>query len=81
VRVSVTRIRLAAPDLVRRAGLPPPAEPSILITGRLAPGADPPPGRGGRLVTSMALVLPPETVGAIVAREFEAVIGIRGAGS
>jgi hypothetical protein len=29
----------------------------------------------------MALVLPPETVGTIVAREFEAVIGIRKAGS
>jgi hypothetical protein len=81
VRVRVTRMRLAAPDLARRAGLPLPAEPSILLTGRLAPGTVPQPGPGGRRVTPMALVLPPETVGTIVAREFEAVIGIRKAGS
>ena len=81
VRVRVTRMRLAAPQLARQAGLPVPAEPSILLTGRLAPGAVPPPGQGGRLVTPMALVLPSETVGAIVAGEFEAVIGIREAAS
>jgi len=81
VHVSVTRMRLAEPDLARKAGLPPPAAPSILLTGRLLPGTAPPPGPGGRLVTPMALVLPPVTVGAIVGREFEAVIGIREAGS
>lgn len=82
VRVRVTRMRLAAPGLARQAGLPPPAGPSILLTGRLAPGTAPPPGPGGgRLVTPMALVLPSETVAAIVGREFEAVIGIREAGS
>lgn len=80
-RVRVTRMRLAQPGLARQAGLPPPAEPSILLTGRLAPGAVPPPGQGGRLVSPVALVLPSETVGDIVAREFEAVIGIREARS
>jgi hypothetical protein len=81
VRVRVTRMRLASPELARQAGLPPPAEPSILLTGRLAPGVVPPPGPGGRRVTPVALVLSSETVGAIVAREFEAVIWIREAGS
>jgi len=65
-----------------RSQLAPPAQPSILLTGRLAPGAvTPPSGRTGRLVTSMALVLQSEPVGAIVVREFEVMLGTRQAGS
>src|SRR5207244_11179636 len=77
VRVRVTRMRLAAPDLARRAGLPPPAGPSVLLTGRLAPGTVPPPGAGARRDTPMARVLPPVAVGDIVARDVEAGIGHR----
>ena len=83
-QVSVTgaRAQLADPGAVRRAGLAQPAQPSILLTGRLAPGAlGPPPGRKRRLITSMALVLRSEPVGAIVVREFEVMLGMRTAGS
>ena len=82
VSITGARVRLADPGLVRKAGLAPPAQPSILLTGRLAPGAvTPPSGRTGRLVTSMALVLQSEPVGAIVVREFEVMLGTRQAGS
>jgi hypothetical protein len=83
-QVSVTgaRAQLADPGAVRRAGLAQPAGPSILLTGRLAPGAlGPPSGRKRRLTTPMALVLRSEPVGAVVVREFEVMLGMRTAGS
>ena len=82
LRVVATRVRLATPGPVLQAGLPEPAEPSILLTGRLAPGAVlPPPGSGEPLVMPMTLVLRSEPVGAIVIHEFEVMIGMQRAGS
>lgn len=82
VRVTGARVQLADPGPVRRAGLAQPAQASILLTGRLAPGAiGPPSRRNRRLVTSMALVLPSEPVGAIVVREWQVMLGTRQAGS
>jgi hypothetical protein len=80
--VSGARVQLADPGPVRRAGLAQPAQPSILLTGQLPPGAiRPPPGRSRRLVTSIALVLPSEPIEAIVAREWDVMLGTRTAGS
>ena len=82
LRVMATRVRLATPGPVLQAGLREPAEPSMLLTGRLAPSAVlPTAGSGERLVTPMTLVLRSEPVGAIVIREFEVMIGMQRAGS
>jgi hypothetical protein len=82
IRVTGTRVRLAVPSLVRQAGLAQPSQPSVLLTGRLAPRPVPRLAGGGRhVVTSMALVTRSEPVGAIVVREFEVMLGQGGEGS
>lgn len=82
IRITGARARLAEPSLVREAGLPQPAQPSILLTGRMPPGQVPAlAGRGTRVITSLALVTRTQPVGAIVVREFEVMLGKGGAGS
>jgi hypothetical protein len=76
IRVILARVQLAEPSLVRHAGLAQPSQPCILLTGRLAPGATPRPGGGsGRVITPVALVIRSQPVGAIVAGEFEVMLG------
>jgi hypothetical protein len=79
------RLQLADDSAVRQAGLAPPTQASLLLTGRLAPGYPAPPcwspRRCGRVVTPVALVLRSARVGTIVAREFEVMLGTREAGT
>jgi hypothetical protein len=80
VRITITRLRLASPALAQQAGLTRPAQLSILLTGRLAPGTEVRPG-GDRVRTPMALVVGSKTVGSIVLGELEVMFGKGGAGS
>jgi hypothetical protein len=81
-QVSITRARLQLADatLARQAGLTPPAEPSILLTGRIAPSAL---ARhfSGRTMTPVAVVVRSQPLGSIVVREFEVMLGTREAGT
>jgi hypothetical protein len=93
VRVTLGQVRLADPSLVRQAGLAPPAQPSILLTGRLtastgaavsgtAPdGTAAWAGRAARTITSMKVIVGSEPVATLLADEFQVMLGIRGAGS
>jgi hypothetical protein len=111
------RVRLAGPNLVRRAGLAPPTQPSLLLTGRLTAGiaaevsgaarhstaaevsgaarhstaaevsgaardgASAWAGRAAREITPMTLIVGSEPVAALLASEFQVMLGIRRAGS
>ena len=93
VRVTRAQVRLADPNLVRRAGLAPPAQPSILLTGRLAAGAGTGvggaardgtaawAGRAAGKITPMKVIVGSEPVATLLADEFQVMLGIRGAGS
>jgi hypothetical protein len=117
VRVTWVRVRLAGPNLVRRAGLAPPTQPSLLLTGRLTAGiaaevsgaarhstaaevsgaarhstaaevsgaardgASAWAGRAAREITPMTLIVGSEPVAALLASEFQVMLGIRRAGS
>jgi hypothetical protein len=82
IRVTGARVRLADARLVREAGLAQPSQPSILLTGSLAPSQLPrQAGRSARVVTSLAVVTRSEPVGAIVVSEFAVMLGKAGTGS
>jgi hypothetical protein len=93
VRVTWVRVRLAGPNLDRRAGLAPPTQPSLLLTGRLTAGTaaevsgaarDGAPawaGRAAREITPMTLIVGSEPVAALLASELQVMLGIRRAGS
>lgn len=80
VRITITQLRLASPALAKQAGLGRPAQLSILLTGRLAPGTELRPA-DGRMRTAMALVVGSKTVGSIVLGELEVMFGKDQAGS
>jgi hypothetical protein len=79
VRVTWAQVRLANPNVVRQAGLAPPAQPSILLTGRLTAGT------GAEVsvakITPMKVIVGSEPVATLLAGEFQVMLGIRGAGS
>jgi hypothetical protein len=93
VRVTWAQVQLAGPSLVRQAGLAPPAQPSILLTGRLAAGTGAEvsggardgtaawAGRAARTITPMKVIVGSEPVATLLAGEFQVMLGIRGAGS
>jgi hypothetical protein len=79
------KLQLADDRAVRQAGLVPPTQASLLLTGWLAAGFPKPAcgsaGGCGRVVTPVALVLKSARVGSIVVREFEVMLGQREAGA
>jgi hypothetical protein len=92
VRATWAQARLADPNLVRQAGLAPPAQPSILLTGRLTAGpgtevsgaardAAAWVGRAARMITPMKVIVGSEPVATLLADEFQVMLGTRGAGS
>jgi hypothetical protein len=82
IKVTGAQVRLANPGLIRQAGLAQPSQLSVLLTGRLAPGpVSRLAGGSGRVITSMALIIRSEPVGAIVVSEFEVMLGKGGTGS
>ena len=67
------RARLADVASIRRAGLVPPAQPAILLTGNLSPGA---PAAGGEPIhTQVSVVLRTESLADVLARQFGAMLG------
>jgi hypothetical protein len=80
VTITAARAQLADATVARRAGLPQPDQPSILVTGRLAPGGLAP-GLTRHGAMPAALILRPERVATIVADEFQVMLGTREAGS
>jgi hypothetical protein len=93
VRVTWAQVQLADPNLIRRAELAPPAQPSILLTGRLTAdtgaevsgaagdGTAAWAGRVARTITPMKVIVGSEPVATLLADEFQVMLGIRGAGS
>jgi hypothetical protein len=93
VRVTWAQVQLADPSLVRQAGLAPAAQPSILLTGRLAAGTGAQvngaardgtaawAGRAARKITPMEVIVGSEPVATLLAGEFQVMLGMRGAGS
>jgi hypothetical protein len=77
VRVTITQLRLATPQLAARAGLASPAQLSVLLTGELASGSG---VRPGEVHTSMTLVVGSQTVGSVLLGELEVMFGNSGAG-
>jgi hypothetical protein len=75
VRLTDARLQLADASNARYAGLAAPSQPSVLLTAHLPAGAAPDRLRGG--LTSVAIVLGDEAVGAVVVREFEVMLGTR----
>lgn len=82
VRVTGLHAQLADGAAIRRAGLVPPTQPAILVTGRLSPGGPGGPGRPGRpaaeaahLRTEISVVLRSETLASVLARQFRSMLG------
>jgi hypothetical protein len=67
------RARLADDGDARQAGLAPPAQPAILVTGRIDPGA--PTGPGTSRPAQVTVVLRTESLADVLARQFSAMLG------
>lgn len=81
VPVARLRTRLATDSAVRRAGLARPAEPSVLLTGRVALAGLPAAlAHRGRFVTSVALILRSQPIADVLTRELAVILGQREAG-
>jgi hypothetical protein len=79
VRITISQLRLASPQLAAKAGLPSPAQLSVLLTGTLARGSSIPPA--GRAHTTMTLLVGSKTVGSVLLGELEVMFGTSGGGS
>jgi len=80
VRVSGLHARLADATAIRRAGLTPLTQPAILVTGRLDPGASAASvAPDAHLQTQVSVVLRSESLADVLARQFGAMLGHRGA--
>jgi hypothetical protein len=76
VRITGLHARLADLASIRRAGLVPPAQPAILLTGRLSPGAATASVAGdAHLRAQASAVLRSESLADVLARQFGAMLG------
>jgi hypothetical protein len=75
VRVSGLHAQLASASSIRRAGLVPPAQPAILVTGQLDPGAAASAAQDAHLQTQASVVLRSEPLADVLARQFGAMLG------
>jgi hypothetical protein len=76
VRITISQVRVASPQLAAQAGLASPAQLSVLLSGRLAPGSTVRAlARDGREHTSMALMAGSDTVGSILLGELQVMFG------
>lgn len=67
--------QLASASSIRRAGLVPPAQPAILVTGQLDPGAAASVAQDAHLQTQASVVLRSEPLADVLARQFGAMLG------
>ena len=78
VQLSSPHAELADGATVRRAGLVPPAQPAILVTGRLSPGASGasgPTAQTAQLRTEATVVLRSESLASVLTRQFKSMLG------
>jgi len=75
VRVTGLHAQLASASSIRRAGLVPPAQPAILVTGQLDPGAAAAVAQDAHLQTRASVVLRSEPLADVLARQFGAMLG------
>jgi hypothetical protein len=74
-RITGLRARVASETSVTKAGLAPPSQPAILVTGRLDPGT--PASRTASLRTQASVRLRSESLAYVFARQFGAMLGHR----
>ena len=68
--------QLASDTAIRKAGLAPPTQPAILVTGQLNRGAaDVSAAQDAHLRTRMSVVLRSESLASVLARQFHAMLG------
>jgi len=75
VQLSSPHAELADGVTVRRAGLVPPAQPAILVTGRLSSGASGPGAQTAQLRTEASVVLRSESLASVLTRQFKSMLG------
>ena len=75
VRVTGLHAQLASVSSIQRAGLVPPAQPAILVTGQLDPGAAAAVAQDAHLQTRASVVLRSEPLADVLARQFGAMLG------
>jgi len=76
VRVTALHAQLASASSIRRAGLVPPAQPAILVTGRLSGGTSAATAtRGAHLRTQATVVLRSESLADVLARQLRSMLG------
>jgi hypothetical protein len=73
--VSGLHAQLAGDAAIRRAGLVPPAQPAILVTGQLDPGAAAAVAQDAHLQARASVVLRSEPLADVLARQFGAMLG------
>ena len=73
--VSALHAQLASDIAIRKAGLTPPAQPAILVTGQLDPGAAATVAQDAHLQTQASVVLRSEPLAGVLARQFGAMLG------
>jgi hypothetical protein len=73
--VSGLHAQLASASSIRRAGLVPPAQPAILVTGQLDPGAAAAVAQDAHLPTQASVVLRSEPLAGVLARQFGTMLG------
>lgn len=75
VEVSIRHEQLASDAAARKAGLAPPAQPAILVTGQLAEGPPArPAARDTRLPANASVVLRSESLAGVLARQFRTML-------
>jgi hypothetical protein len=75
VGISGLHAELASDTAIRKAGLAPPTQPAILVTGQLNPGAFASAAPDARLRTQVTVVLRSESLADVLARQFRAMLG------
>ena len=75
VRVTGLHAQLADDAAIRKAGLVPLAQPAILVTGQLDPGAAASVAQDAHLQTQASVVLRSESLADVLARQFGAMLG------
>jgi len=74
-RVTGLHAQLASASSIRRAGLVPPAQPAILVTGQLDPGTAASVPQDAHLPAQASVVLRSEPLADVLARQFGAMLG------
>jgi hypothetical protein len=75
VQLSSPHAELADGATVRRAGLVPPVQPAVLVTGRLSSRASGPAAKTAQLRTEASVVLRSESLASVLTRQLKSMLG------